>query len=223
MALKTAQDRQDQSDTRRSVRLLRLPTDDVSLAEDLIAGDFFTVEPIEGDRGYEHLLAQFERAKLVVSVSTETAFRCALSHALATALAKRLDWDETLLGDMEIATQEAIGNAVLHGNLALPTLRAANPSDLERRIKEIEARLKDPAYSRRRVTVACDWTESSLRVDVCDEGDGFQEEPQPAEDPLSGGGRGLGMMRRLAAEVAYDRPRRCVQMTFAFANSPKAS
>ena len=222
MALNTAQDRQGHSGAQSRVRLLRLPTNDASLAEDLVAGDLFTVEPIEGDRGYEDLLAQFERAKLVVSVSTETAFRCALSHALALALAKRLDWDESALEDMEIATQEAIGNAVLHGNLALPTLRAADSLDLERRIKEIETRLNDPAFSRRRVTVACDWTDSILRVDVCDEGDGFQEAPQPVGTGASGGGRGLGMIRRLAEEVAYDPSRRCVRMTFAVSNKAGA-
>lgn len=222
MAINSAHDRQGHGEAPQRVRLLRLPTDDVSLAEDLVASDVFTVEPIEGDQDYEELLTRFERAKLVVSVSTETAFRCALSHALAIALAKRLQWDETALGDMEIATQEAIGNAVLHGNLALPTLRAADPADLERRIKEIEARLKDPAFSRRRVTVACDWTDSSLRVDVCDEGDGFQADLQPAGNPLSGGGRGLGMIRRLAAEVSYDQPRRCVRMTFAVTNKAES-
>ena len=217
MGLNNAQNRQGHGDDRRGVRLLRVPTDDVSLVEDLSATEGFAVEPIEGDERYDDLLSQFGPAKLVVSVSTDTAFRCALSHALAVALAKRLQMEVSALGDMEIATQEAVGNAVLHGNLALPTLRAADPSDLERRIREIETRLKDPAYSRRRVTVACGWTESSLWVDVCDQGEGFFEAALPSADAVAGGGRGLGMIRRLAAEVAYDQQSRRMRMTFSIA------
>jgi len=217
-----ADNRDGQNEVQRSVKLLRVPADDDSLAEDLCANEVFAVEPIEGDSGYEALLAQFEHAKLVVSVSTETAFRCSLSRAIAVALATRLKCAENALSDIELATQEAIGNAVLHGNLALPTLRAADQEDLERRVREIEIRLKNTTLARRRVTVACDWTESTLRVYVCDQGDGFQESLASSESPPTGGGRGLVMIRRLATDVVYDRSCRCVKMTFAFDGSSEA-
>lgn len=215
MGLNTAQNQQAQGDAKRNVRSLRTPADDASLAADLGAGDRCTVEQIEGDGRLQELLAPFESAKLVVSVSTETAFRCALSNVLARALAERLPMEEGALADMEIATQEAIGNAVLHGNLGLPTLRAVDPSDLERRIAEIESRLKEPAFARRRVTVACDWTDSTLWIDVVDEGEGFEESALPTSDIAAGGGRGLGMIRRLADEADYDQPNRRMRMTFA--------
>jgi len=202
-----------------SFLLLRKPTDDDSLRADLGSGCAVAVEPITGDQNYDELPRRYAGAKLLISVSTETAFRCALSNALATALSTRLAPRVVALDDLEMATQEAIGNAVLHGNLALPVLSVSNLAALESRVQEIEQRLRDPVFACRRVTIACDWGDGWLQVAVYDEGDGFAAPPRGGAPPAAGGGRGLAMMRELAVDVAFDLDGRCVRMRFPTAKS----
>ncbi len=194
------------------VRWLRLPIDDVSLTAEILDSSAFVIEPIDDDQTYALLFHRHVRSKIVVSVSTKTAFRCALSQAVASALAQRLAPRQVALSDVEVATQEAIGNAVLHGNLRLSTLSSSNHEALEARIREIEDRLQNPIMAHRRVTVACDWDEAALSVEICDEGEGI---PDLLEAGVAvAGGRGLSMMRRLAAAVVFDNERKCVRMTF---------
>jgi anti-sigma regulatory factor (Ser/Thr protein kinase) len=208
----------------RAYRPISLPTSDASLIEDIGSDDCIAIEPPEGDLGYAALNARFAREKLIISVTTATAFRCALSYVVMTVLSRRLDKPVASLCDFESAMQEAISNAVLHGNLAISTLEGTDPAALEERIREIQQRLNDPILALRRVTVTCDWDSETISVAVYDEGAGFyvassptaaNRSGNPALNELAGGGRGLNMIRQLVQSVAIDARHNGIRMTFA--------
>ncbi|MEJ0072006.1 MAG: ATP-binding protein [Pseudomonadota bacterium] len=108
------------------------------------------------------------------------------------------------------ATQEAIANAVLHGNLGLNPAGAEEDFDAFHRA--IAARLTEPDVARRRVTVDISWTAAEVTIEIGDEGDGF--EPPDADSmalTVAASGRGMTIMRSLASRIAFkDGGRRTV-------------
>ena len=102
------------------------------------------------------------------------------ANALTDAL-EQAGLPESLTFDVRLALQEALVNAVEHGN----------------RLDETK-----------RVHVTCDKTDDAVTLVVRDEGDGFDPggvpDPTLPENILREHGRGLFLMRRLCDEVRFN-------------------
>lgn len=115
----------------------------------------------------------------------------AAAQAVLSAL-ERQGYDRASAFAVRLALEEALTNAVRHGN------------------KE------DPA---RRVTVQCEISEREAVIDVQDEGEGF--DPQSIPDPTAAenldipAGRGLMLMRSFMADVTIHPPGNRVTMRYA--------
>jgi anti-sigma regulatory factor (Ser/Thr protein kinase) len=120
--------------------------------------------------------------------------------------ADHLDWltprDRLYVG---VALEEALLNAVIHGNLEVSSaLREADDDSFERLVEKRQA---EGHYSSRLVTVQMDCNRSCMRVQVEDEGPGFDVARLP--DPRSPdrmdlqSGRGVLMMRSFMDHVEY--------------------
>jgi len=105
-----------------------------------------------------------------------------------------------------VALEEALLNAVIHGNLEVSSeLRETGGSEFDDLIAE---RQRQPQYNRRRVRVDCEATSMLAAFRIADEGPGFNvsQLPDPRdEDRIAlASGRGILMMRAFMDEVFYN-------------------
>jgi serine/threonine-protein kinase RsbW len=106
------------------------------------------------------------------------------SRAVLDELLARLGqfgWEQSDIFGVHLATEEAIVNAILHGNQLDP---------------------------QKRVKVSCQVTPRRVRLEITDEGPGFKPETVPdctREDRLDmPGGRGLLLMRSFMSKIEYN-------------------
>lgn len=134
--------------------------------------------------------------------------------AVISALVRHIQDYETSMAAAEegsdvrigVALQEAIRNAMFHGNLELDScLRSESPT---RFYAEAELRRVDPRYRDRRVKVTVIESPLEARYIVADEGRGF--DPAAAPDPTLADnaerpwGRGLFLIRMFMDEVLHN-------------------
>ena len=119
-----------------------------------------------------------------------------------------------------IALEEALINAMCHGNLELPAHRLADirrllhegkPSDL------VEERRNQSPYKERRIHVAADFTRNRAQFVVGDDGAGFDVEaslPKSADEAMeSEGRRGLLLIQTFMDEVIFNQSGTEMRMT----------
>ncbi len=114
--------------------------------------------------------------------------------------------DENLLMQVGIALQEAIRNAMHHGNLEVSSeLRQDSVAHYNAKVEE---RMRDCAYSNRRVTVAAVFTRHDFRCAVRDEGPGFDPasvpDPTDPENLLKTSGRGMYLISTFMDTVEHN-------------------
>jgi len=124
-----------------------------------------------GDVAASLRLAQ--SSSIFVSLTTVSAYRLQLPHRVVQALDPRQPTRGERGYDMELALQEAISNAVIHGNLSVQSLENPSLTALERFSCEVESRLADPELACQRLKVAARLGDSGIAIDVIDQGPGF--------------------------------------------------
>lgn len=155
---------------------------------------------------------QFERYLYQFVEEEKTSFSFPSSNLvrpIPLAIADRLLWsgkiDDRTRTKLTIAFQEAVTNALEHGNLELLSpWKEEYIEDGKDRFSVVKAkRLLDAAYSERRVFVDIEYSTSALRISVRDEGRGFIPDFSCNGDQLSSFGRGLTMIKGSMDEVTY--------------------
>ena len=105
-----------------------------------------------------------------------------------------------------VALEEAILNAMIHGNLEVGSELRERPDDAFRRL--IEQRRNDPVFASRRVRLQCEVDPQRASIVVRDEGPGFDvrslPDPRDADSLLRASGRGVLLMRTFMDEVNYN-------------------
>lgn len=200
-------------DAAAPIAIILGPVDRTALAAALAErGDYY----VEWTQAAETAAALTRAAApLVVSLTTRTAHHSLNGRMIAEALAARGVVAPALAAHVAGAVQEALANAIIHGNLGL-RMAADGDAAFERLHEAIAERLAGAEALRRRVTIGVSWTASDLRIAVSDEGDGFA--PPPGDAVASGraaSGRGLMVMRNLATNVAFADGGRSTVLTFA--------
>jgi hypothetical protein len=146
---------------------------------------------------------------LFASVSTASAHAVPLARVLAGALGRRLRLRRDRRDAVRTSLAEAVGNAVLHGNLGIPAPDRRDLDGFAALADMAVRRLADPARAERRIEVRVRRaTARSLTVEVADEGAGYV--PAAGERP----GSGLFLIRALAESVELLDGGRCIRMGF---------
>jgi anti-sigma regulatory factor (Ser/Thr protein kinase) len=98
--------------------------------------------------------------------------------------------------------QEALMNAVLHGNLRIDPHLRDNLQGLLEAQEAIESKLNAPEVARSMIRMEAIWNASSLNVVIQDSGDGYDETVthEGTEDGASG--RGLAILQAFSDKVA---------------------
>lgn len=125
--------------------------------------------------------------------------------------------DERRSMKLSVALHEALTNAVVHGNLGVPSrLKEQDDDAFARALAE---RGGDPAYSARMVSVGVDFDGDRCQWALTDQGDGFdvagmlRDREPTEEDLLRPSGRGVVLMRAFLDEVRYEAGGRRVLLT----------
>jgi len=107
--------------------------------------------------------------------------------------------------DCELALEEALVNALEHGNLGLDSSLRPDDAALEDRyVAERLRRLADPIFGDRLVKVEIAIDEGKSTIVVEDEGSGFDASSLDEEpSPLGASGKGLWLIRRAFDSVAF--------------------
>jgi CheY-like chemotaxis protein/anti-sigma regulatory factor (Ser/Thr protein kinase) len=105
-----------------------------------------------------------------------------------------------------VALEEALSNAMIHGNLEISSeIRAREDGSYEELIRTRKA---DPAYGDRRVRLHCRYTPREVRFEISDDGPGFDvsQVPDPTDPAnfLKPSGRGLLLIRSFMDEVFFN-------------------
>jgi anti-sigma regulatory factor (Ser/Thr protein kinase) len=123
---------------------------------------------------------------------------------------------------MGIALEEALLNAMIHGNLEVSSELRLREDDSYQKL--VAARQRNPIYSERKVLVGIDASSDRVEFTVEDEGPGFDVEslPDPSrEDRIHvPSGRGVMMMRTLMDEVVFNERGNRVVLTMWLTHRP---
>lgn len=152
-----------------------------------------------------------------IDLTTASALNVELSHSLTTHLARWWHADDEAEFAMTTATHEAVGNALLHGNLGVGSIPEGADLDTFHEISaETEARLQDQSLADRRIMISASWDNKKLTVFVVNEGDGFDYVKHLRERTTSRTPhRGLGLIQELADSCRFSDEGRCILLEFA--------
>jgi len=165
---------------------------------------------ISPDHGLDRL-----PARLLVRASTVATVHHDIVGMVVEALTQRLPRLDSIGVDIRLALQEAVSNAVMHGNLCLDGRLRSSRDGLAAFTQAMQRRLADPRFGRRPVTIAADWNHTHMIIRVEDRGRGFTP---PAVSlpvaPKACSGRGIGQIRTLCQRVSFTNGGRRISMRF---------
>lgn len=108
----------------------------------------------------------------------------------------------------ELAFQEALTNAVEHGNLELKSewRESINEDGVDLYSQVKNARLANPKFAERRIQIGVRCDNTRLMVRIANEGPGFAPEPPPAStnSDLDCHGRGMALIYAATDEVFFN-------------------
>lgn len=154
-----------------------------------------------------------------LSLSTLRAYGMSVSELLSWAMRRNMALADGEAADLiDIGIGEALGNAIIHGNLGIPNHLRTTSRGFEHFRLALSERIADPVLSRRRVEInvrACG--PEFLTIAVSDQGLGFDLAGKLARSVHSEAksGRGLGLIRRICVSMLGEDDGRTLVMTFA--------
>jgi hypothetical protein len=163
------------------------------------------------DAGLVAAIGQAATCALFASVTTASAYRLPLAHCLSQAIQSRFALSENRCDDIELALQEALSNAVIHGNLSLRSLGNTTLNALEMFSANLEDHLANPAFACRRIEIRVSLETADLIIDVVDQGAGFVYKPKPS---ATASGRGINLIAALAKKMELLDHGRRIRMMF---------
>lgn len=173
-----------------------------------------TIANREAARQTSSLLRETEKRWSCAITSRRSNIRSVVSQ-LATEMQTFAFTSGSRMRRLLMAADEALANAIIHGSLRATECLSAHddPDALEAVIRERE---NDPAYANRLVRVTLDLTSDEARLEVRDEGPGFDFRSLPdPDDPgalLMSHGRGILLMRALADDIVFGDSGRSVSL-----------
>jgi len=154
-------------------------------------------------------------AGFYLSLTTGTIFSLQVAALISGALAGRGVISAELRSVVELCLQEAVANAIVHGNLGIASTAKDHPEGFRVFSQLVTERLRDPALRRRRIDLFTRWSDRAVDISVVDQGAGFNSAAIPAEvDGAARSGRGFIFMRALASRVEITDGGRCTSLRF---------
>src|SRR4051812_48846935 len=133
-----------------------------------------------------------------------SAFGCPIARLFAAALEQRLSLCTARKDLIHTALHEALGNAVLHGNLGLGSHLIDGSAGLEAMWDLIDSHLASDELGLSSVRLDASWTGTTLYVAVRDSGRGFRStRVHRPPDEACYNGRGLFILQAFCDRVRH--------------------
>jgi anti-sigma regulatory factor (Ser/Thr protein kinase) len=157
--------------------------------------------------------------RLGLRVTALSVYNHPVAKLFAAALRTRLDLPADLHERLRTALQEAMMNAMLHGNLGLASRLQDSLQTLAASHSVIKARFAIGRIAGSMIRVEATWSSTTLRVVVRDSGDGYNKSELPSLDDSAavselGSGRGLVILENLCDHVGLHRGGTTIDMDF---------
>ncbi|MFW0777082.1 MAG: ATP-binding protein [Rickettsiales bacterium] len=149
---------------------------------------------------------------LALCTSSKSAYGKPVAAAFTRSLVGRFGLGNTPAFHIETCLQEAITNAIIHGNLEVAS-KFSTAEEMETHYSLIEHKLTLMPYQNRRVTALVWDYESHLEIAIRDQGNGFDILEQQTESDLPHG-RGLKLIQSMAEKIWIGRDNKTLHMTF---------
>lgn len=182
-------------DIHASIEVLRLGAFDFLLkpfeARDLIQM-LDKLEAIQANRKKEVEALPFFTENIEIAIPSETKLISAIKSFLQDRMKSFCKLHKIDERKLNLCLHEALINAVIHGNLEIPSeLKAESDEKFDALVREREA---NPAFSSRQVQIKCQVTTEGLTFEIQDEGRGFDLQIIKQLDPLQMVSHGRGIL-----------------------------
>ena len=168
--------------------------------------------------GDDLVITESAPGHLVLVVTTRSAYRHSIVKSFLAAMESRTDVSEDLRERIYSSVQEALMNAVFHGNLRIdPHLRDSLEGLLAAQ-EAIETKLTSPEIARAMIRVEAIWNATTFNVVIQDSGEGYDAAKMPEckadrpEDNASG--RGLDILEAFSDKVEVSNGGNTVSLEF---------
>lgn len=153
---------------------------------------------------------------LTLRLSTRSAICHEVSSVVVQAVIARLPQLIAQEQNMVCALQEAIGNAVMHGNLGLDSSLRATIEGLTQYSAHMAQRQSDPVLAALPITIRVKIRQDGIDLSVEDQGAGFDPALKRSQTAHSfvAGGLGIGIIEQSCARMSFSQGGRCVSMAF---------
>lgn len=153
---------------------------------------------------------------LFLSITTAQAMAIRLAPLLCQILVQRGILSPAMQGGVELCFQEALANALIHGNLDVPSALKKGKDGFLKFSTTIQDRLQNPEYGLRRVEIGVSQTCDGFTLHVGDQGEGYEASALHGAAPREASGRGFLFMQALAQQVRISDGGRCVCLHFSY-------
>jgi hypothetical protein len=152
-------------------------------------------------------------------LTTRSAFRYPVAKIFIDAIAARITLADDIHERAHTALQEAVMNAVLHGNLGLGSDLRDDLSGLDQTHRNIEQLLAVPSVGLSAVRVDAIWSSAALMLMVRDSGAGFEKAKLPSAEEWKaaghhGSGRGFLILEAFCDRIALLRGGTLIKLGF---------
>jgi hypothetical protein len=152
-------------------------------------------------------------------LTTRSAYRCMVARPFIDALADRISLSADVRERAHSALQEAVMNAVLHGNLGLGSALRDDFAGMQNTHERIERLLLTPEVALSAVRIDAIWNSANLLLMVHDCGSGFERKLVPTpEDWMAAGhigsGRGFQILAAFCDRLALLRGGTVIRLGF---------
>lgn len=143
---------------------------------------------------------------LCFSIRSVDLYGTALAGSITAGLARLAVEDREEASLAKTVLDELVQNAIVHGNLGLPSRKLNSMDDIEDFNADIAARLADPSYGTKHVGIAFWRASAGWVVEVVDDGDGYDSTRVNVNVAGNFGysGRGSHIIRSLSKAVHID-------------------
>jgi anti-sigma regulatory factor (Ser/Thr protein kinase) len=178
---------------------------------------FVEWNPVDHQPASQACLECAGRGGLALALNTRMAYQIDVAQQFTLALLNRFPTLEAILGDIELSLAEAVANAIIHGNLGIGSKMRNDFQGFALFQSTLLERLEDPHRASRRIEITAQPMGSyGLKLSVTDQGDGYDIDTQMQKSPRveAKSGRGLGLIRQLAADIQVASGGRTLTMDF---------
>ncbi|NVN84901.1 MAG: ATP-binding protein [Rhodopseudomonas sp.] len=152
-------------------------------------------------------------------LTTRSAYRCMVARPFVDAIAERIDLSDDVRERAHTALQEAVMNAVLHGNLELDSALRDDLAGMDKTHDTIEQLLLKPQVALSAIRIDAIWNAAELLIMVRDSGSGFDKKLVPASEEWSaaghiGSGRGFLILEAFCDRLALLRGGTLIRLGF---------